>query len=457
MNVLNNPGTNICYHANDNFAIYSNPFANLVGNTTGNFVNGSASTTLIISNPGIYSLILSSPGSISAASQLINVTSNSVASILLQVDSQDISANFKFRVYANLFDSYGRTSRELANLYLISNHPLEGTTNVTIQDGGYGFRVWTKYIGPLFITAVSGSVSTNISVMILPNELRIYSILPRVMIIQTITTVESFSLAVGVYDNFGKVLEVDNGPHAVNVSIVYVTDKQIVYEKSVLSVSGISNFIDIQLIDPGLYFLSVFADNMLTTPSYAIGVSRPKSMKLVMVSDLSLIYTKHLYTLCVYLYDDDVNNPIDKEIIEFYAGGQLIGYNETIDGYASFSLVFNSSGRIRLSFSRKTHSDVFETNVLESDNKDLFCIQAYTDKICEVCIENFEILEGKCFKTHNQSSSKYLLGFGSILLLVISLLAGKWLYQRSFGKHNLKNSTKFLRDNKNNECELEFI
>ena len=87
-----------------------------------------------------------------------------------------------------------------------------------------------------------------------------------------------------------------------------------------------------------------------------------------------------------------------------------------------------------MSFSRKTHSDVFETNVLESDNKDLFCIQAYTDKICEVCIENFEILEGKCFKTHNQSSSKYLLGFGSILLLVISLLAGKWLYQRSFGK-----------------------
>lgn len=263
------------------------PSATTVGTLTGSTSSGVITfSNLRILSRGTYTITASSSAITSAVTSSFSVV-NYVYGIALTTSNASPSVNFLFTVTATLTgeDTAAFLGTCILSLTESAGNIISGTTSATITTGTGTLPIYFITAGSRTVLATcpaSGSspaVTGSVGVNVLTLVLKMTSFTPIVSNMQPSNSLNSFSVAIGVYDNSGTTLETTRGPYT--VSIALSPTGSISGVVSGATSSGQITFSSLRIVSRGTYYIvgsstsitSITSSVSATVVNYAYTIS----------------------------------------------------------------------------------------------------------------------------------------------------------------------------------------
>ena len=198
------------------------PSGSFSGTYTAKTISGVATFSgLRILSGGSLSIVAACPGVASYTSSAMPIT-NYIYSITLTSDSSTPSAGFTFIVSATVLGEDGNpfTTPSTVLLSEASGVTIHGTTSASSDavTGVASFSIYIAVNGGMNIVATYGSISKTIAVTVMIEKIKM-TVTAFVRIMQPGTSLDTFSVTAGVYDNSGNTLESTNQEYTISLSL----------------------------------------------------------------------------------------------------------------------------------------------------------------------------------------------------------------------------------------------
>lgn len=231
----------------------SSPLTGTPSCSTGSYGTCSASN-FQSQNAGTFRLVASASGYTTSYSSSFTIAVG-VSSITVTSSTSSPTVNFPFTITVSIYSSTDvlSTTSNSVTLSESGGATVSGTTTSSITGTGT-FSIYFASSGSKTVVATCSSVTASTQVTVEKLKLVFGSFSPTVRIIQTINTLNYFTVSVSVYDSTGSTVESSMGPYS--ISIAFEPTAQTDGTWTVDTTSGVATFSDLRIKSEGSYVLT---------------------------------------------------------------------------------------------------------------------------------------------------------------------------------------------------------
>ena len=262
-------------------------------------------SSIRILSSGTFTIIASSSGITSATSSSISI-SNYVTSVSAVTSNASPSINFSVTITVTLTGEDTNLFTGSATVTLAdSASGMSGTLSASNNGGTATFTVYFTTSGSRIITAsTAGSSSTitgTVSITVSVQSLRVYSYSPLVIFIQPSTTLNTFTLVIGVYDYAGTTLETIRGPYIVAIALSSGTLSS---TASQATSSGLATFANLRILSAGTFTITASSTGITSITTSSVIISN-YAYSIALVTSTSTPSKNFSFTITATLTGED--------------------------------------------------------------------------------------------------------------------------------------------------------
>lgn len=340
------------------------PSVALTGTKTSTTSSGNASfSSMSIATPGNYVLTVSNTGMISGDFS-ITIIALAVSSMTISISPNPVSAYFNFDVTVTLLDQQNRLFTSASTIDLNIGTNFIGTITKSTSTGSAVFSLYSKVSGLYTIQAVCSSVSISSTINILQNLIKVVSVSPTVITMQTMYVGDSFNLAASVYDSSGLNLA-SSGTFPLTLSLSPSSTLNGITSKS--TTSAAAQFSGLQIQNSGSFIVIVSSLDTVSGSSVTLTVL-DLSLNSIILETSNLSPTIFFeFTLTVTLKDQKGQLWTQSTNVNLVFNSGIAGEvsKAVVGGTGIFLVYCTASGTIAVKANSGVDSNVVSLNALK--------------------------------------------------------------------------------------------
>jgi hypothetical protein len=320
----------------------------LNGILTADSINGVALFyNLSVNEPGVFQIQASASDMISGTTSSFVLTPFILTMLRVALSSAQTSVNFPVSATVSLQDQLQQPWATSVLVSVTSDASLCGTVSNSSANSTATLSLYFSLSGTKLLNFTSLGVSNTTTLTVLQNTLKITSISPTVRNMQPILTISVFQVVVKVYDHTGSTLENKNGVYVISLGLVPAGSLQ--GTTSATTVSGVATFNGLVIASAGNFSITASSNDIVGTNSYTLQVFPlvTSSLTLGMPSQVTVYFD---FIMSATIRDQMGNFWTQSTTVTINPISSLNGLltQNTINGVATFSLMFSQSGHFTI-------------------------------------------------------------------------------------------------------------